>query len=48
MLDFFKNRHISRKYLKIQRLFVKNPHQNDSLTRIQNLYSIQYDKRITQ
>ena len=48
MLDFFKNRHISRKYLKIQRLFVKNPHQNDSLTRIQNLYSIQCDKRITQ
>ena len=48
MLDLFKIVHFSPKYLKIQRLFVKNPHENDSLTWIQNLYSIQCDKRITQ
>ena len=48
MLEFFKIVHFSCKYLKIQRLFVKYPYDNDSLTRIQNLYSIQCDKRITQ
>ena len=48
MLLFLTMVHFSRKYLKIQGLFVKNPHENDSLPLIQNLYSIPCGKRITQ
>ena len=48
MLDFLQNRSFFPQIFENSKIICENPHENDSLTWIQNLYSIQCDKRITQ